>query len=47
MQALREELAQLVAGGLAGEEAQARFRELTLQQEQLRRQAQAEMMQRG
>ncbi len=47
MQALRDELQQLVAGGLAGEEAQARFRELTLQQEQLRRQAQAEMMQRG
>ncbi|RQO32823.1 DNA primase [Herminiimonas sp. KBW02] len=47
MQALRDELQLLVAGGLVGEEAQARFRELTLQQEQLRRQAQAEMMQRG
>ncbi|MBF8177615.1 DNA primase [Herminiimonas contaminans] len=47
MQALRDELQQLVAGGLAGEAAQARFRELTMQQEQLRRQAQAEMMQRG
>lgn len=47
MQALRDELQQLVAGGLVGEAAQARFRELTMQQEQLRRQAQAEMMQRG
>jgi len=47
MQALRDELQHLVAGGLVGEEAQARFRELTLQQDQLRRQAQAEMMQRG
>ncbi|MNJ95848.1 DNA primase [compost metagenome] len=47
MQALRDELDQLVATGLVGEQAQARFRELTLQQDQLRRQAQAEMMQRG
>ncbi|ABR88395.1 DNA primase [Janthinobacterium sp. Marseille] len=47
MQALRDELDQLVAAGLVGEQAQARFRELTLQQDQLRRQAQAEMMQRG
>src|SRR5690606_10144212 len=46
MKALRDELEQLVAGGLADSEAQARYRELSMQQEQLRRQAQAEMARR-
>lgn len=47
MQVLTDELNRLAAEGLIGEQAQARFRELTLQQEQLRRQAQTEMMPRS
>ncbi|MES2025920.1 MAG: DNA primase [Pseudomonadota bacterium] len=47
MKVLKDELEQLVLAGLNGEQAQARYRDLTLQQEQLRRQAQAEIMQRG
>lgn len=46
MKVLREELDRLVAGGLAGEQAQARYRELSMQQEQLRRDAQAEIARR-
>ncbi|GGI55554.1 DNA primase [Oxalicibacterium solurbis] len=46
MKALRDELEQLVAGGLADSTAQARYRELSMQQEQLRREAQAEMARR-
>ncbi|HWU98015.1 MAG TPA: DNA primase [Oxalicibacterium sp.] len=46
MKVLREELDRLVAGGLAGEQAQMRYRELSMQQEQLRREAQAEIARR-
>lgn len=46
MKVLREELDRLVAGGLGGEQAQARYRELSMQQEQLRREAQAEIARR-
>ncbi len=46
LKALREELDQLVAVGLNGEQAQARYRDLTLQQDQLRRQAQEEIARR-
>jgi DNA primase len=43
MKVLKAELERLVTDGLRGEEAQARYRELTLQQDQLRRQAQEEI----
>lgn len=46
MQALKAELAQLAATGLGTEEARNRYRELILQQEHLRRKAEAEMAQR-
>ncbi len=46
MKVLRDELDRLVAGGLAGEQAQMRYRELSMQQEQLRREAQAEIARR-
>jgi DNA primase len=46
MQALKDELDGLAAGGLGDEAAKMRYRELTLQQEQLRRQAVAEIGQR-
>jgi DNA primase len=46
MQVLTAEIGKLVAEGLSGEQAQARYRDLTLQQEQLRRQAQEEKQQR-
>jgi DNA primase len=46
MKVLRDELERLVAGGLGGEQAQARYRELSMQQEQLRREAQAEIARR-
>lgn len=46
MKVLREELERLVAGGLGSSEAQARYRDLTMQQELLRRQAQAEIARR-
>lgn len=46
MQVLTAEIGKLVAEGLSGEQAQARYRDLTLQQEQLRRQAQEEKLQR-
>lgn len=46
MKVLKAELEKLVTDGLLGEEAQARYRDLTLQQEQLRRQAQEEITQR-
>ena len=46
MQVLTAEIGKLVAQGLSGEQAQARYRDLTLQQEQLRRQAQEEKQQR-
>jgi DNA primase len=42
MQALSDELKSLIDGGLADEAAKMRYRELTLQQEQLRRQTEAE-----
>jgi len=43
MKLLKTELDQLAAAGLAEEQARIRYRELTLQQEQLRRQAEAEI----
>ena len=43
MQALTEELNRLIGGGLSDEAAKMRYRDLTLQQEQLRRQALAEI----
>ncbi len=46
MKVLRDELDRLVAGGLAGEQVQMRYRELSMQQEQLRREAQAEIARR-
>jgi DNA primase len=46
MKLLKAELEQLVTDGLRGEEAQARYRDLTLQQDQLRRQAQEEIARR-
>ncbi|MFC7297631.1 DNA primase [Herminiimonas aquatilis] len=46
MKFLDTEKEKLVSEGLRGEEAQARYRDLSLQQEQLRRQAQAEKAQR-
>ncbi|MBC7514622.1 MAG: DNA primase [Herminiimonas sp.] len=46
MKQLKAEVDQLVATGLAAPEAQERYRALTLQQEQLRRQAVAEIAQR-
>ncbi|RXZ36675.1 DNA primase [Oxalobacteraceae bacterium CAVE-383] len=46
MQALTEELNRLIGGGLTDDAAKMRYRDLTLQQEQLRRQALAEAGQR-
>jgi DNA primase len=46
MKLLKAELDQLVTSGLAQEEISKRYREITLLQEQLRRQADAEIMQR-
>ncbi|RJG06998.1 DNA primase [Noviherbaspirillum cavernae] len=46
MQVLKAELASLVAAGLQTEEARLRYRELSQQQEQLRRQAEVENMPR-
>ncbi|MDB5765156.1 MAG: dnaG [Herminiimonas sp.] len=46
MKILKAELDQLAASGLGAEEARTRYRELTLQQEQLRREAEAEIAQR-
>jgi DNA primase len=46
MRMLKAELGQLAASGLGSEEARNRYRELELQQEQLRRQAEAEIAQR-
>lgn len=46
MQALTDELKSLIDGGLADEAAKMRYRDLSLQQEQLRRQAVAEREQR-
>lgn len=46
MKVLAAEMETLIATGLGSEEAQSRYRDLTLQQEQLRRQAQAEKVQR-
>jgi DNA primase len=46
MKILKAEKDQLAASGLATEEARIRYRELTLQQEQLRSQAEAEIAQR-
>jgi DNA primase len=46
MKLLKAQLDQLAAAGLNGEEARAQYRELTLQQEQLRREAAAEIMPR-
>ncbi|CAN5208134.1 DNA primase [soil metagenome] len=46
MQLLKAELDQLAASGLGAEVARMRYRELTLQQEQLRRQADDEIAQR-
>ena len=46
MKVLKAELDQLAATGMGGEEARTRYRELTLQQDQLRRQAEAEITQR-
>jgi len=43
MKVLKAEMEKLVTEGLRGEEAQSRYRELTLQQEHLRRQTQAEI----
>jgi len=43
MKILKTELDQLAAGGLQQEDARNRYRELMLQQEQLRRQAEAEI----
>jgi DNA primase len=45
-QVLTAELEKLVAGGLKDEQAQARYRELTMQKEHLRREAQTEMERR-
>ena len=47
MKALKAELERLVADGLRDEEARTRYRQLTAQQDQLRRQAQEEVSQRG
>lgn len=46
MKMLKLELEQLAASGLQTEQARQRYREITLQQEQLRRQAEAEISQR-
>jgi DNA primase len=46
MKILKAEKDQLAASGLPTEEARTRYRELTLQQEQLRSQAEAEIAQR-
>jgi DNA primase len=46
MKLLKIELDQLAASGLSGEEARTRYRDLMLQQEQLRRQAESEIAQR-
>lgn len=46
MKVLTAEMDALSAAGLSGEQALSRYRDLTLQQEQLRRQAQAEITQR-
>jgi DNA primase len=46
MKILKAELDQLVTSGLGAEEISQRYREITLQQEQLRRQAEAEIAQR-
>lgn len=46
MKLLKGELDQLAASGLGAEEARTRYRELMLQQEQLRRQAETEIAQR-
>ena len=46
MKLLKAELDQLAASGLASREAQQRYRELMIEQEQLRRQAEAEIAQR-
>jgi DNA primase len=46
MQALTEELNRLIGGGLSDDAAKMRYRDLTLQQEQLRRQTLAEAGQR-
>ena len=46
MQTLKAELAQLAATGLGTDEARNRYREITVQQEQLRRQAESELAQR-
>jgi DNA primase len=46
MRALAAEKERLAASGLSSDESKARYRELTLQEDQLRRQAQAEVAQR-
>ena len=46
MKLLKAELDQLAASGLASREAQQRYRELMIEQEQLRREAEAEIAQR-
>ncbi|OGB24981.1 MAG: DNA primase [Burkholderiales bacterium RIFCSPLOWO2_02_FULL_57_36] len=46
MKLLKAELDQLVTSGLGADEISKRYREITLQQEQLRRQAEAEITQR-
>jgi DNA primase len=46
LQAIKSELVQLAATGLGDEQARTRYRELTAQQDLLRRQADAEIAQR-